>query len=88
MKNHIRILETLSEEDVHLEIFYMDTKRNNGEDQIADKVQEAMEKIREFSPDLVITSDDNAVMYVVSPYLDTSGIPVVFCGVNWSAEQY
>ena len=84
----IGIQETLAGKDIDLEIFYMDTKRNPEEDQIKGKVREALKKIEQFSPDVIIASDDNAVKYLVAPYLDTAGVPVVFCGVNWSAEQY
>ena len=33
-------------------------------------------------------SDDNAVKYLVEPYFQSSTLPIVFCGVNWSALQY
>ena len=82
------IQETLAGKDIDLEIFYLDTKQHPAVDQIKGKVKEALRKIEQFSPDVVIASDDNAVKYLVAPYLDTAGIPVVFCGVNWSAEQY
>lgn len=39
-------------------------------------------------PDLVIASDDNAVGKVVAPHLQGHGLPIVFCGVNWSAIKY
>jgi len=37
---------------------------------------------------VLIVSDDDAVKYVVQPHFRDGPIPVVFCGVNWSAEQY
>jgi ABC-type uncharacterized transport system substrate-binding protein len=73
---------------VELEIFYMDTKRNPAETHIKAKVEEVRGRIAEFSPDVIIASDDNAVKYLVARYLDHGEIPVVFCGVNWSADQY
>ncbi len=82
------IMEALSGKEIDLEIFYMDSKQNPAEDQIKGKVKEAMKRIMQFSPEVIIASDDNAVKYLVAPYLDTAGIPVVFCGVNWSADQY
>jgi hypothetical protein len=62
----------------------MDTKLNP-EEKVQVKVKEAPKQIEKFSPDLVIASDDNAVKYIVRPHL--KDIFVVFCGVNWSADQ-
>ena len=39
-------------------------------------------------PDVVIASDDNASKYLVVPYYKDADIPFVFCGVNWTVEQY
>ena len=36
----------------------------------------------------MLVSDDNAVKYIIQPHFNNKDIPVVFCGVNWSAEQY
>ena len=47
-----------------------------------------MEQIQKFKPDLIIASDDDAVKYLVVLHFKGKEIPVVFCGVNWSAEQY
>lgn len=82
------IHEILDEKNVELQIFYMDSKRNPGKEDLALKVKEALALIDDFSPDLVIASDDNAAGLIVSPYLNNGEIPVVFCGVNWSADQY
>jgi len=48
----------------------------------------ALEQIQKFKPDLIIASDDDAVKYLVVLHFKGKEIPVVFCGVNWSAEQY
>lgn len=80
------ILETIKEEHITLKVFFMDTKLNPEEDKVKVKVKEALKQVEKFSPDLVIASDDNAVKYIVKPHL--KDIPVVFCGVNWSADQY
>ncbi|MBD3274054.1 MAG: hypothetical protein GF372_02020 [Candidatus Marinimicrobia bacterium] len=82
------IKETLSGSGVELEIFFMDTKRNPGENYIKQKAQEAVDAILTYEPDVIIASDDNAVKYVVEPHFKNGPIPVVFCGVNWSASQY
>lgn len=82
------ILETLEREAIDLEIFYMDTKLHPENAQVEAKVEKALKKIKKFIPDLIIASDDNAVERLVVPHLQESGIPIVFCGVNWSADQY
>ncbi|GAA4399110.1 hypothetical protein GCM10023187_10490 [Nibrella viscosa] len=46
------------------------------------------ETLKRRPPDLVLASDDDAVREVVVPYLKHTATPVVFCGVNWSAEGY
>jgi ABC-type uncharacterized transport system substrate-binding protein len=40
------------------------------------------------NPDIIIASDDNAAKYVLKPYFNDSSIPLVFCGINWSAKDY
>ena len=82
------ILETLNDEAVILEVFYMDTKRNPDPDMVAIKVREALEIIERFNPDLILASDDNAVDKLVVPHLQDLGHPIVFCGVNWSTDKY
>ena len=82
------IHETLEGQDIDLKVFYMDTKRNMDPDYIEKISQQIADSIKENSPDLIIASDDNAVAYVVSTHLKDLTIPVVYCGVNWTAEQY
>lgn len=74
--------------DVRLESFFLDSKRNPSPENISEKVTLALEQIQKFKPDLIIASDDDAVKYLVVPHLKGKEIPVVFCGVNWSAEHY
>ena len=73
---------------IELEVFRMDTKRHPSESNKVAKAQAALERIRQWNPDVVITSDDNAAKYLVEPYLKNSPLPVVFCGINWSASAY
>ncbi len=66
----------------------MDSKRNNNEDykrKIAFKIKK---QIEEFNPDVIITSDDNAIKYVILPYFRNSKIPIIFCGVNGTIKKY
>lgn len=68
--------------------FDMDTKRNREEAYINSKAGEAKTLIEKLKPDVVITADDNAAKFVVAPYFKGSSIPFIFCGVNWTAEEY
>lgn len=74
--------------NVTLTVFRMDTKRNSSVEAIHDAALRAYRYINESDPDVVIVSDDNAVKYLVVPYLKDSSIPLVFCGVNWDASSY
>jgi ABC-type uncharacterized transport system substrate-binding protein len=79
---------TLGGYDVELKIHHMDTKRNKSEEYIKKAVKKAVGLIKEYNPDVVIASEDNASKYVVEPFFKNSSIPFVFCGVNHSAERY
>ncbi len=78
----------LAGENVQLKTFFMDTKNAPGEKSVHQKVEEALGQIRKFNPDVIIASDDAAVKYIIVPWFKGKQIPVVFCGVNWSAKQY
>lgn len=82
------IIETLNNKNVELKTFFMDTKRRSSEEEMQQASQNTLKEIEDFQPDLVIASDDNAVKYIIQPHFNNKKIPVVFCGVNWSAEQY
>jgi ABC-type uncharacterized transport system substrate-binding protein len=66
----------------------MDTKRNPSPEFIEAKAEALLDSIREEDPDLLVVSDDNAVKYLLQPHYQDQDMPVVFCGVNWSAEPY
>lgn len=74
----------------HCEIrqFDMDTKRNKGEANARQAAQEALDVITSWQPDVLITSDDNAARYLVMPNFREAKLPIVFCGVNWTADEY
>lgn len=67
---------------------HMDTKRNTSEEFKETAAKKALTLIKEWKPDIIITSDDNAAKYLVVPYLMKSEIPIVFCGLNWDASVY
>lgn len=71
-----------------LTTFFMDTKRNKREDFARQKATEALALIRHLRPDVIIAADDNASRYLVEPHLKDGATPVVFCGINNSAEPY
>ncbi|MDC0434272.1 hypothetical protein OAM69_01360 [bacterium] len=68
--------------------FDMDTKRHSEHDNILDAAASALKLIRKESPDVVITSDDNAARYLIVPHLLDTELPVVFLGINWTVEEY
>ncbi len=74
--------------NLKLGTYYMDTKRTNNTPRlIAEAAGKALEKIRAFQPDIVVTLDDNAFRTVALALVDTS-IPVVFSGLNAFPEEY
>ena len=74
--------------DVELKILRMDTKRNPAEEYKQSAALKVKIFIDSWQPDLVITSDDNAVKYLIVPYFMGASLPFVFCGLNWDAAVY
>lgn len=66
----------------------MDTKRHKDEAFIKAKALEVKQFIEEWQPDVVIAADDNASKYLVVPFYRDAELPIVFCGVNWTVEEY
>ena len=73
---------------VKLEVFYMDTKRKTDEKWKKEAGQMAMDKVRRYEPDVIITADDNAQEYFARHYAGKQGPQIVFCGVNAEPETY
>ena len=69
-------------------VFEMDSKRQKDEASIRRAALKARQLIDDIQPDVVIASDDNASKYLIVPYYKDAAIPFVFCGVNWTVEQY
>jgi ABC-type uncharacterized transport system substrate-binding protein len=82
------ILENLPSDQYNVKVLFMDTKNNGSSEHAEHKASEFMDIIKKEKPQAIIVSDDAAVKYLVKPYLNDSNMPVVFCGVNWSADQY
>lgn len=68
--------------------FNMDTKRNKQTEYMERAGLEAKRIIDSWKPDIVITADDNAAKYVIQAHYKDHEIPFVFCGVNWTADEY
>jgi ABC-type uncharacterized transport system substrate-binding protein len=71
-----------------LKQFDMDTKRYKAPKEIEQKALEAKALIDTWQPDVVIAADDNAAKYVVMAFYKNHRIPFVFCGINWTVEEY
>ena len=79
--------DILEERGVETEKFYLDTKRNTSAEWKEEVAEEAVKKIDDFKPDLVIVFDDNACELVAKEYIGES-LPFVFCGMNGEPEDY
>ena len=82
------LIENLPADSFEIFAYFMDTKRNPTQEYIVNRAAELLDSIKEIKPDLLVVSDDNAVKYLVEPNSLDKTMPVVFCGVNWSAKQY
>ncbi len=87
------IEETIGVEDVFkdkgitIEKFYLDTKRHTDSEWMKNIADEAVKKIDEFKPDVVIVFDDNACELVAKKYIGKK-LPFVFCGMNAEPDVY
>ena len=73
---------------VEYQVFYMDTKQKNSQEQIKASAESARKTIDEYKPDVVILQDDNPVKHVLVPWYRNTDLPFVFCGVNWDCGRY
>ena len=79
--------DILRGKEVETEKFYLDTKRKTSPEWKKKVSENAVKKIAEFKPDLVIVFDDNACELVAMEYAGKS-LPFVFCGMNSDPEDY
>jgi ABC-type uncharacterized transport system substrate-binding protein len=82
------IREAFPPENYQLTIRFLDAKRDASEERLNSDTEKFKVEIEKMQPDVVILSDDDAVKYMRDFMVDNNEIPFVFCGVNWSAEQY
>lgn len=67
---------------------YLDSKLVKDTIELQKKAQTFKGIVAEWQPDLIVAADDAINKYLISPYYKNSPIPVVFIGVNWTAESY
>ena len=83
-----RGVETVLEnKGIEIDKFYLDTKRRTSAEWKHQVSQEAIQKIEEFKPDLVMVFDDNACELVAEKYIGRD-LPFVFCGMNNEPGHY
>ena len=83
-----RGMRSVLEGKCEIKQFNMDTKRNKDPEQMKETGLEVKRLIDNWKPDIVITADDNAAKYVIQAHYKDHEIPFVFCGVNWTADEY
>lgn len=82
------ILENIPVNSFEIDTYFMDTKRNPSKEHILQIASQLFDTIKSNNPDILLTSDDNAIKYIVQPHLEELDMPIVFCGVNWTDVEY
>ncbi len=82
------VYEKLPTDSFEILAYFIDSKRNPSEEYIKGRTAEILDSINNEDPDILIVSDDNALKYLVVPNFQDNPMPIVFCGVNWTADQY
>jgi ABC-type uncharacterized transport system substrate-binding protein len=80
------LLDTLESGGVTVQTAFLDAKNRPGD--LATRAARVVEAIRTSEPNVLVVSDDAAVQHVVVPHFRDGPLPVIFCGVNWSAAAY
>jgi len=72
-----------------IETFYLDAKRDLDADSLRQKAAHILERIEADKPQVVITVDDAAQVYLTAPQLKGRAAPqVIFCGLNAPLAVY
>ncbi len=82
------IFHTLPTSDYKIEVVYLNAKRNGSPNQIQQQAIFAWDLMRQWNPNLLIVSDDPAARFIAEPMATAYDMPIVFCGVNWTASEY
>jgi len=68
--------------------YYLDTKRNPGEEYKARASLAGIREIQKWKPHIIITVDDNAQSMIAQHFINDPSIKVIYTGVNATAEKY
>ncbi|SFR63666.1 ABC transporter substrate-binding protein [Anaeromicropila populeti] len=79
--------DAMADVNVDYEVFSLDAKNKSTKAWMEKAGEEARNKIQELKPDLVYTSDEEALDYVTKYFVNTE-TPFVFSGVNEVKKQY
>ncbi|NJK96767.1 MAG: hypothetical protein HC905_19270 [Bacteroidales bacterium] len=82
------MMKDLPSDSFDITVWFLDSKRQPSDDSIKVKTDSILKRIKLYKPDVIAVSDDNAMKYLIEPYAADFNIPVVYCGINWSADQY
>ncbi len=82
------VRERLDRKELTLKVNYLNGKYTRGDSLKSAKAKVIYEDMMSFEPDIILVSDDDAIKYVIEPFFNQAGIPVLFCGVNWSIDHY
>lgn len=83
------VKESLHSLKPRIETFYLDAKHDLDPESLRAKAQSIFERIEADRPQVVITVDDPAQVYLVEPHLKGRAEPqVIFCGVNAPPAKY
>lgn len=72
----------------HIKTFYLDAKNHPDDASGRKKGDEVYAELLKLKPDIIVACDDPASAFVIKPYFKDVATPVVFCGVNWSGDDY
>lgn len=73
---------------VKIKTAFLDAKNISDEKILKNNAAKIANEIENYTPDIVIASDDDANKFVVVPYLKNKNLPIIFIGVNWDASKY
>lgn len=79
--------DVLKDKGITIEKYYLDTKRNTTTEWKEEVAEDAVKKIEEFKPDLVMVFDDNACELVAKKYINKT-LPFVFASMNGEPGDY
>ena len=76
-------------ENLRIQSYYMDSKKTHTTPEaIREQAGIALQQVEEFSPNVVMVLDDNAIREVMLPLVDHKDLSVVFSGMNGQPEAY